>query len=107
MIPLRDVIPSQTRPVVTVTLVAINAVVWLVELLIPERELRMLLQQYGVVPAFFSWPTVISAMFLHSSWTQVLGNTLALWIFGENVEDRLGRFRFVVFYLLCGAASAL
>jgi membrane associated rhomboid family serine protease len=58
------------------------------------------------VPAAFAWPTLITSMFLHGSWSHVLGNMWYLWIFGDNVEDRLGHGRFIVFYLLCGMAAA-
>ena len=60
-----------------------------------------------MVPAYFSWPTLITSMFLHGSWSHVIGNMWYLWIFGDNVEDRVGHGRFIVFYLLCGIAAAL
>ena len=107
MFPLRDVIPSPTVPVLTVTIIVLNSVAWIYELTLSERDLARLLQQFGVVPAFFSWPTIVSSMFLHGSWTHVIGNMWFLWIFGDNVEDRMGRLRFVIFYLLCGTAAAL
>jgi membrane associated rhomboid family serine protease len=106
MIPLRDVIPSRTPPYLTVALIVLNAVAWLYELALPREDLPHFLQQFGVVPAFFSTPTLISSMFLHGSWSHVLGNMWYLWIFGDNVEDRLGHGRFLVFYLLCGMAAA-
>ena len=107
MIPLRDVIPSRTIPYLTVTIIALNAIAWLYELMLPSDELRIFLLQFGVVPAFFSAPTLVSSMFLHGSWSQVLGNMWYLWIFGDNVEDRLGHGRFVIFYLACGMLAAL
>jgi len=57
--------------------------------------------------AEFSFPTLVSSMFLHGGWTHIFGNMLYLWIFGDNVEDRMGHGRFLVFYLLCGIAAAL
>jgi membrane associated rhomboid family serine protease len=60
-----------------------------------------------VVPAQFAWLTVLTSMFLHGGWLHILGNMLYLWIFGDNVEDRLGHVRFAAFYLFCGAAAAL
>jgi membrane associated rhomboid family serine protease len=107
MIPLRDVIPSRTTPFVTVTIIVLNAVAFLFELSLPGPERRALLQQFGVVPALFSWTSVFTSMFLHGGWMHIGGNMLYLWIFGDNVEDRMGHFRFVVFYLLCGVAGAL
>jgi len=65
------------------------------------------LRQFGVVPAYFSPPTLVTSMFLHGSWSHVLGNMWYLWIFGDNVEDRMGHFRFLIFYLLCGIVAAL
>src|SRR2546427_2514100 len=107
MIPLRDVIPSRTTPYITVTIIVLNAVAWFFELSMGERQLTEFLYFYGVVPAAFSWPTLITSMFLHGSWSHVIGNMWYLWIFGDNVEDRLGHGRFIVFYLLCGIAAAL
>ncbi len=107
MIPLRDVIPSRTTPVVTVTLIVLNALAWFFELALPRRQLPAFLRVYGVVPADFSAPTLVSSMFLHGSWPHVIGNMWYLWIFGDNVEDRMGHGRFLVFYLLCGIVAAL
>jgi len=107
MIPLRDVIPSRTVPVITVTLIVLNAVAWFYEISLPSRELAVFLQHNGVVPADFSPPTLITSMFLHGGWMHVIGNMWWLWIFGDNVEDRLGHGRFIVFYLLCGIAAAV
>jgi membrane associated rhomboid family serine protease len=64
------------------------------------------LQVYGVVPAAFRASTLVTSMFLHGSWMHVIGNMWYLWIFGDNVEDRLGHGRFIVFYLLCGIVAA-
>jgi membrane associated rhomboid family serine protease len=107
MIPLRDVIPSRTVPYITVTIIVLNALAWMLELSMDERTLTRFLILYGVVPAAFSAPTLITSMFLHGSWSHVIGNMWYLWIFGDNVEDRLGHGRFIVFYLLCGIAAAL
>ena len=59
------------------------------------------------MPAYLSWPSILTSMFLHGGWLHFLGNMLYLWIFGDNVEDRLGHFRFLAFYLFCGALAAL
>lgn len=107
MIPLRDVIPSRTTPYITVTIIILNAVAWLFEVAMPPDLLPSFLQVYGVVPAHFFPPTLITSMFLHGSWMHVIGNMWYLWIFGDNVEDRVGHGRFVLFYLLCGVAAAL
>ena len=107
MIPLRDVIRSRTVPFVTVGLIGLNAAAFLFELSLSEADLQPFLELYGVVPAAFSWPTLLTSMFLHSGWLHFLGNMLYLWIFGDNVEDRLGHGRYLGFYLFCGAAAAL
>src|SRR4051794_27960638 len=104
MIPLRDVIPSRTFPLLTITIIGLNALGWLYELTLGPRQLAVFLATYGVVPAYFSWLTVLTSMFLHGGWSHFLGNMWYLWIFGDNVEDRMGRGRFVIFYLLCGTA---
>ena len=106
MIPLRDVIPSRTVPYLTVTLIALNIVGWFFELTLSTRDLAVFLQTFGVVPAHFQPASLVTSMFLHGSWSHVLGNMLYLWIFGDNVEDRMGHGRFLVFYLLCGFVAA-
>jgi len=107
MIPLRDVIPSRTTPYITITIIVLNALAWLFELSLPHESLNEFLTVYGVVPAYFAYPTLITSMFLHGSWSHVIGNMWYLWIFGDNVEDRVGHGRFIIFYLLCGIAAAL
>jgi membrane associated rhomboid family serine protease len=107
MIPLRDVIPSRTTPYITVTIIVLNLLTWLFELSLPGDVLPVFLQVYGVVPADFHASTLITSMFLHGGWMHVLGNMWYLWIFGDNVEDRLGHGGFIIFYLLCGIIAAL
>jgi len=107
MIPLRDVIPSRTTPYITVTIIVLNALAWFLELSLPRDVLPVFLQVYGVVPAQLHALTLLTSMFLHGSWMHVIGNMWYLWIFGDNVEDRVGHGRFIVFYLLCGIAAAL
>ncbi|HKC58123.1 MAG TPA: rhomboid family intramembrane serine protease [Vicinamibacterales bacterium] len=106
MIPLRDIIPSRTTPVVTIALIVVNVLVFLYELSL-GRGVDAFTLYWGLVPAAFSWVTVLTSMFLHGGILHVAGNMLYLWIFGDNVEDRMGHGRFLVFYLLCGVAAAL
>jgi membrane associated rhomboid family serine protease len=106
MIPLRDVIPSRTTPYITITIIAINALAWMFEVALPREALPEFLLVYGMVPANFHASTLVTSMFLHGSWSHVIGNMWYLWIFGDNVEDRVGHGRFIVFYLLCGIAAA-
>jgi rhomboid family protein len=116
MIPLFDTIPTRRFPVVTYGLIATNLVVWLWEL--SARGTRI--GHYAFYPCAVSgpcvgvardhlvWPEgVLTSMFLHASWLHVLGNMLFLWIFGNNVEDVMGRLRFLVFYIASGYAAAL
>jgi membrane associated rhomboid family serine protease len=106
LIPLRDVIPSRTTPYVTITLVVLNSLVFLYQLALGDG-VNNFVYSFGLVPAFFSWPAVITSMFLHGGFLHVAGNMLYLWIFGDNVEDRMGHGRFLAFYLLCGIAAAV
>jgi membrane associated rhomboid family serine protease len=106
MIPLYDVIPSRTTPVVTVGLIAVNVLVFLFEVSLGD-SVDLFLHTYGLTPAAFSLPTMATSMFLHGGFSHVGGNMLFLWIFGDNVEDRMGHLRFLLFYLLCGTAAAL
>jgi membrane associated rhomboid family serine protease len=107
MFPVSDVIPSRTRPYVTIGIIAANLVGFLYEWHLSRRELVLFTQTYGVVPAAFSWSSIVTSMFLHAGPLHVGGNMLYLWIFGDNVEDRLGHVRYLVFYLVCGTAAAL
>ena len=107
MFPISDVIPSRTTPYVTIGIIAVNALAFLYELTLGSRDLRAFTYALGVVPASFAWLTVLTSMFLHGGWMHFLGNMLYLWIFGDNVEDRLGHVLFLCFYLFSGAAAAL
>src|ERR1043165_9890450 len=119
MLPLRDNIPSSRFPAATLGIIAINALLFLKELKLGPHLEQMLLD-FAIVPArytqpdvapFFSAPEQIfaffSSMFLHGGWIHLLGNMWTLWIFGDNVEDRLGRSRYVSLYLAGGVAAAL
>src|SRR5215831_17010680 len=106
MIPLRDIIPSRTTPFVTIGLIAANVLVFLFELSL-GRGVEAFTLYFGLVPADFAWLNVFTSMFVHGGFLHVGGNMLYLWIFGDNVEDRMGHGRFLVFYLLCGIAAAL
>jgi membrane associated rhomboid family serine protease len=107
MFPVSDVIPSRATPCVTIGLIVVNAIVFLFELLLDPDQLQSLVRFFGVVPAGLSWPTLVTSLFLHAGWVHALGNMLFLWIFGDNVEDRLGHGAYLLVYLLCGAAAAL
>ena len=99
----------RSTPVVTVVLIAINVLVFFLELNGGDDFIR----QWSFVPARFSdspagtAPTLLSAMFMHGGWMHLFGNMLYLWIFGDNVEDRFGKVGFLIFYLLCGVAASM
>src|ERR671919_2470368 len=107
MIPLRDVIPSRTKPVITLSLIVINVLMFLFQASLSERGQEAFVYAYGLVPAYFSFATVFTSMFVHGGFAHLIGNMLFLWIFGDNVEDRLGHGRFLTFYFLCGFLAAL
>jgi membrane associated rhomboid family serine protease len=107
MIPLRDVIPSRTTPWVTYLLVGLNVLVFFYEVSLGPDLLERFILAFGLIPADFSWMTALTSMFLHGGWLHIAGNLLSLWIFGDNVEDRMGHGRFLVFYLLAGLVASL
>jgi membrane associated rhomboid family serine protease len=107
MIPLRDVIPSRTTPLVTIGLIVANTLAWFYELSLPPDVLPAFLRSYGVVAADIVPASFLSAMFLHGSWSHVVGNMWYLWIFGDNVEDRFGHGGFLAFYLACGILASI
>ena len=117
MIPIRDTIRSRTAPVVTVGLIIVNVLVFFHEVALGPY-LEKFVYAYGLIPRrLVEWPynpldpvrflPLVTSMFWHGGWLHLLGNMLYLWIFGDNVEDRLGHLRYLVFYLLCGAAAGL
>jgi membrane associated rhomboid family serine protease len=107
MFPVSDIIPSRTTPVVTIGLIAVNVLVFFYQLALPPVQLEQFVATYAVVPAWFWWPSLITSEFLHSGWMHILWNMVYLWIFGDNVEDRLGHGRYLVFYLGAGAIAAV
>jgi membrane associated rhomboid family serine protease len=107
MLPLRDVIPSRTTPYITFLLIGLNVAVFLYEISLRDSALRQFIFEYGLVPSRFTWLAAFTAMFVHGGWVHIGGNLLSLWIFGDNVEDRMGHGRFLVFYLLAGIVGNL
>ena len=99
--PYKDVLPTKKKPYVTLTLITANILIFLWSLLSFDRTITT----YGFVPAFPSLLTVFTSMFLHGGFDHLLGNMWYLWIFGDNVEDKFGRLRFIFFYLLSGLAA--
>jgi membrane associated rhomboid family serine protease len=107
MFPISDVIPSRTRPVVTVGLIAINALGFLYQLQLSDLALQQLVFEYGVIPARLSYADAVSSLFLHADLLHFAGNMVFLWIFGDNVEDRLGHGAFLLFYIGSGVLAAV
>lgn len=107
MIPLRDSLPSRNRPVVTGWLIALNALVFLFELSLGPEGRESFVHSFGMTPDRFAWSTLLTSMFLHGGWLHLIGNMWFLWIYGDNVEDILGPWRYLVFYLACGMAAGL
>lgn len=123
MLPIRDRLPTRRPPIVNWVLIALNiaAFIWMQALLSvagprgAEVRAHELLLQWGLVPKLImshpvdALPSVLTSMFMHdpSGYAHIAGNMLYLWIFGDNVEDALGHFRYAAFYLLCGVFAAL
>jgi len=116
MLPLKDDNPTWRRPVITYIILAINVLVFLYELGL-GTSLRKFFFLYGVMPKEFTHPgsynvspifpfNLFTSMFIHGGFMHLAGNMLYLWIFADNVEDAMGHFRFVVFYLLVGVFAS-
>ncbi len=121
MFPLIDDVPRRHPPVATWLIIAANALVFALELGLPQERLEQLFYLFGIVPARVTdpewarevgfpandyWP-FLTSMFLHGGWLHVISNMWILWIFGDNVEDRMGPLRYLVFYLGCGVAAGV
>ncbi len=115
MLPLRDNVPTRHFPVITLALIVANSLVWI---LYQVPDLEGSVNELGYHPCEIEnscpqvgedwWITALTSMFMHGSWDHIIGNMLFLWIFGNNVEDAMGRLRFLIFYLAGGfAATAL
>src|SRR6188508_2954863 len=100
--PLSDDNPTRRRPIVNYALIALNAAAFLLSLAARDEESVI---RWTMVPAHLDWPTLFTSLFLHAGWIHLLGNMWMLWIFGDNVEDRLGHVGYAVFYLVCGLAA--
>ncbi|MCZ6523505.1 MAG: rhomboid family intramembrane serine protease, partial [Alphaproteobacteria bacterium] len=121
MIPLHDDNPTRIRPLVTVALIVLCVLAFLWQISLGEVDQQRLVAGLGLIPVVLLGQaelppmlelvpaelTVVTSMFLHGGWMHLIGNMLYLWIFGNNIEDAMGHWRFVLFYLLCGAAAAL
>lgn len=121
MVPLRDENPIKITPYVTYALIGINVIVFFFESSLSPQALTNFFYEWAVVPkqltlsfqsgwsseSLREWSTLVTSQFLHGGFLHVGGNMLYLWVFGNNLEEQLGRIRFVVFYLLCGVLASL
>ena len=109
MIPLRSTERVYSKSVATATLIAINVLIFLYQVSLPQYVLSGFVEHWGIVPDAISGHlyTLFTAMFLHGGWLHLLGNMLFLWVFGRNVEDLIGSGRFVVFYIVVGLISGI
>jgi membrane associated rhomboid family serine protease len=121
MIPIRDDQPRFITPYVTYFLIGLNLVIFFFEASLTPKSFEVLLYQLGMVPANLTaflaganhigpvaaFLPMLTSMFLHGSWMHVIGNMWFLWIFGDNIEDYLGHFKYLSFYLLSGLGAAL
>ncbi len=120
MVPLKDDNPTKNVPYITYILIALNLIIFFFELSLAPQQLTQFFYQWAVVPeeltaslqhitggSIGEWSTLITAQFLHAGFLHVGGNMLYLWIFGNNVEDQMGKVRFIIFYLTCGVLASL
>ncbi|NJN02182.1 MAG: rhomboid family intramembrane serine protease [Leptolyngbyaceae cyanobacterium SL_1_1] len=120
MVPLHDDNPTRSKPYVTYALIGLNIAVFLFEIGLSPQGLELFFDRWAVVPAQLTasfqgagfsagqeWLTLISSQFLHGGFLHLGGNMLYLWVFGNNIEDRLGKIKFIIFYLGCGVLAAL
>jgi membrane associated rhomboid family serine protease len=113
MFPLYDTVRSHKFPLINLLLVGLNAFAFLWEIRMGTAELQSFIFAYGLIPAQFlgnpseEWIKIFSSMFLHGSWFHIVSNMWVLLIFGDNVEARMGGFRYLIFYLLSGTVAGL
>jgi membrane associated rhomboid family serine protease len=106
MIPIKDSARSFSTPWVTITLIVVNVAAFLFQLSLDPFTRNDFIHIFGFVPETHAWFAVFTSMFLHGGWAHLLGNMLFLWVFGDNIEDILGHFKYIAFYVLCGVAAA-
>ena len=113
MFPLYDDNPTRITPYFTYGLIGMNVLVFLHEINLSNLQLEQFFQLYAVIPQELSinwsreWTTLFTSQFLHGGWWHLISNMVYLWVFGNNIEDRLGHFKYLLFYLTCGAIAAL
>ena len=121
---------TRRRPVINLTLISLCAVVFIYELILGSSDRMIFFYQFGLIPAELAqgvsfdslvtpqgtfdiaspipnWATMFTSMFIHGDWMHFIANMLFLWVFGDNIEDRFGHFRYLLFYLAAGVAAVL
>lgn len=107
MIPLRSSERTYSTATVTLTIIAVNVLVFLYELSLSHYSLNRFIAYYGIVPDRLHWTSLFASMFIHGGFLHIAGNMWFLWIFGRGIEDLIGHGRFLVFYLLSGLGAAI
>jgi len=113
MFPLYDTVRSHRFPAINLILIVINALAFLYEIQMDPSALKEFIFEWGLIPARLlsdpstAWSTVFTSMFLHGGWFHIINNMWVLFVFGDNVEARMGGIRYLIFYLLCGVAAVL
>ena len=113
MFPLYDENPTRITPYFTYGLIGMNVLVFLHEISLSNTQLEQFFQLYAVIPQQLTtnwsaeWTTLFTSQFLHGGWWHLISNMVYLWVFGNNIEDRLGHLKYLFFYLTCGALAAL
>ncbi|MBO1067830.1 MULTISPECIES: rhomboid family intramembrane serine protease [Nostocales] len=113
MFPLYDENPTRITPYFTYGLIGMNILVFFHEISLSNLQLEQFFQLYAVIPQELTinwsgeWTTLFTSQFLHGGWWHLISNMVYLWVFGNNIEDRLGHFKYLLFYLTCGAIAAL
>lgn len=111
ILPLYDENPTRTFPIMTILLIIANVFVFLLESSLPSAELESFIRAFAFIPSEFvknaQLSSIFTAMFMHGGFIHIAGNMLYLWIFGNNIEDALGHFKFLLFYLTCGLVATL
>jgi membrane associated rhomboid family serine protease len=120
LIPLKDLTPRRSFPTITLLLILINVAIFIYQIRLPDRAAEIFVNTYAVIPARIQLALaghrytlaqalipLFTCMFLHAGWLHIIGNMWFLWIFGANVEDRIGPLAYLFFYLLCGVGSSI
>ncbi|SVE02098.1 uncharacterized protein METZ01_LOCUS454952, partial [marine metagenome] len=124
MLPLKDNNPTHITPYVTYALIAANVLAFVIMLMLPDDlegrakfslgaipaiifQIKDIAANDAILPSSVDFLSILSSQFLHAGWWHLIGNMLYLWVFGNNIEDAMGHWRFLIFYLLCGTSAGL